>query len=168
MIHSCLVWFLWWLRYGARGPIEATPVGVNDDWPDVWIYTFELVIHLSKVQQMAFLLITVFGISRCSGHPRDPSDAFSVNWRHSELSETSFFCSFFTATLHHATTKKSGRYTTFRCGLFSFWFSGEVKHFVHLIRWNLKAVSMPLGHKLTAGLDGRNRTTIRHRNWFLF
>ena len=22
----------------------------------------------------------------------------------------------------------------------SFWFSGEVKHFVHLIRWNLKAV----------------------------
>ena len=23
---------------------------------------------------------------------------------------------------------------------FSFWLSGEVKHFVHLIRWNLKAV----------------------------
>ena len=24
--------------------------------------------------------------------------------------------------------------------LVSFWLSGEVKHFVHLIRWNLKAV----------------------------
>jgi len=24
--------------------------------------------------------------------------------------------------------------------IFSFWLSGEVKHIVHLIRWNLKAV----------------------------
>ena len=37
-------------------------------------------------------------------------------------------------------TKEPGRHTIFRCGILSFWFSGEVKHFVHLIRWNLEAV----------------------------
>ena len=40
MIHSCLVWFLWWLRHGAIGPIEATPVGVNVDWLEFRIHTF--------------------------------------------------------------------------------------------------------------------------------
>ena len=40
MIHSCLVWFLWWLRHGAIGTSEATPVGVNVDWLDFRIYTF--------------------------------------------------------------------------------------------------------------------------------
>ena len=40
MIHSYLVWFLWWLRHGAIGPIEATPVGVNVDWIDFRINTF--------------------------------------------------------------------------------------------------------------------------------
>ena len=49
MIHSYLVWFLWWLRHGAIGPIEATPVGVNVDWPEFRIYIFELVIRLRKV-----------------------------------------------------------------------------------------------------------------------
>ena len=40
MIHSCLVWFLWWLRHGAIGPIEATLFRVNVDWPEFWIHTF--------------------------------------------------------------------------------------------------------------------------------
>ena len=40
MIHSYLVWFLWWLRHGAIGPNEATPVGVNVDWIDFRINTF--------------------------------------------------------------------------------------------------------------------------------
>ena len=34
---------------------------------------FNLVIRLSKVQQMALLLSTVFEESRCPGSPRDPS-----------------------------------------------------------------------------------------------
>ena len=41
MIHSYLVWFLWWLRHGAIGPIEATLFGVNVDWIDNRIYTFK-------------------------------------------------------------------------------------------------------------------------------
>ena len=37
-----------------------------------------------------------------------------------------------------------------RCGLFPFdGLSGEVKHFVHLIRWNLTAVVCQLGQELT-------------------
>ena len=69
MIHSCLVWFLWWLRHGAIGPIEATPVGVNVDWIDFRIYTFELVIRLSKVQLCPYCYPPFFGDSRCSGCP---------------------------------------------------------------------------------------------------
>ena len=95
MIHSCLVWFLWWLRHGAIGPFEATPVGVNVDWPEFWIYTFELVIHLSKVQQMALLFFSHFENSCCSGCPRDPSDLRSFKWSCSEQPETSVFCSYF-------------------------------------------------------------------------
>ena len=50
---------------------------------------------------------------------------------------------------HHVMTEEPGRHTTFRCGLFSFdGLSGEVKHIVHLIRWNLKAVFCQLGHDL--------------------
>ena len=77
MIHSFLVWFLWWLRQGAIGPIEATPVGVNVDWIELRIYTFELVIRLSKVKQLAFPFCTVFQESRCSCGPmRTLRDAF--------------------------------------------------------------------------------------------
>ena len=61
-----------------------------------------------------------------------------------EHSETSVFATTFAASLHHVTTFESGRHTTCRCGILSFWFSGEVKHIVHLIRWNLTAVFMPL------------------------
>ena len=44
--------------------------------------------------------------------------------------------------------------------LFFCWFSGEVKHFVHLIRWNLKAV-YALVADLNTGLDWHNCTTFR-------
>ena len=40
MIHSCLVWFPWWLRHGAMEPIEATLFRVSDDCPDYRIYEF--------------------------------------------------------------------------------------------------------------------------------
>ena len=40
MIHSCLVWFPWWLRHGAMEPFEATLFRVGDDCPDCRIYTF--------------------------------------------------------------------------------------------------------------------------------
>ena len=167
MIHSCLVWFLWWLRHGAIGPFEATPVGVNVDWPEFWIYTFELVIHLSKVQQMALLFFSHFEISCCSGCPRDPSDLlFQV--KPYRTFRNFLFCAIsqrHLATLHEI---GSGRLTTFRCGVsFFWWLSGEVKHFVHLIRWNLKAVLCPCGW-LEHGPGLAQRTTFRFRNWILF
>ena len=40
MIHSCLVWFPWWLRHGAMEPFEATLFRVSDDCPDCRINTF--------------------------------------------------------------------------------------------------------------------------------
>ena len=51
---------------------------------------------------------------------------------------------------------------------FFWWFFGEVKHFVHLIRWNLTAVICRLGQELTTGLEWHNCTTFRFRNWILF
>ena len=147
MIHSCLVWFLWWLRHGAIGPFEATPVGVNVDWPDFWIYTFELVIRLSKVQQWALLLSTRFwrfSLLRLSFV--NPVEHISTEWSCAEHPETSFCaCSF----CHDSgiTTYSRIQAGTRLLGVVSFfcWLSGEVKHIVHLIRWNLKAVLCPCG-----------------------
>ena len=91
MIHSCLVWFLWWLRHGAIGPIEATPVGVNVDWPDFWIYAFELVIRLGKVQQMALLFCTFCEVPLIRLSLEILWTSFSTAWCRSEHSETFFF-----------------------------------------------------------------------------
>ena len=91
MIHSCLVWFLWWLRHGAIGPIEATPVGVNVDWPDFWIYAFELVIRLGKVQQMALLFCTFCDVPLIRLSLEILWTSFSTAWCRSEHSETFFF-----------------------------------------------------------------------------
>ena len=55
MIHSYLVWFLWWLRHGAIGPANWG----NPIWGECrlnWqpnLHIFNLVIRLSKVQQLA-------------------------------------------------------------------------------------------------------------------
>ena len=61
-IQFCLVWFLWWLRHGAIGPSEATPLWVSVDWLDVGIDIFNLVIRVSKVEQLAFLFSAFFEI----------------------------------------------------------------------------------------------------------
>ena len=55
-IQFCLVWFLRWLRHGAIGPLEATPLWVNVDWPDFGSDsdTFDLAFPLRNVQQLAF------------------------------------------------------------------------------------------------------------------
>ena len=157
MIHSYLVWFLWWLRHGAIGPIEATLFGVNVDWIDFRIYTFELAIRLSKVQQWALLLSTVFwrfSLLRLSFV--NPVECISTVWSCAEHSETSYFAATFAVTLHHYMTQEPGRHATCRCGVFSFWFSGEVKHIVHLIRWNLKAVYANWGKTWPRSRQGNN------------
>ena len=64
-----IVWFLWWLRHGAIGPLEATPLWVNVDWPDFGSDTFNLVVHLRNVQQLAFRLPAFL---RCPAGPVVP------------------------------------------------------------------------------------------------
>ena len=112
MIHSCLVWFLWWLRHGAIGPIEATPVGVNVDWIDFRIYTFELVIRLSNVQQMALPFCAFDEVPRLLWSQGFLADAFLHLWSCSEHSETSFFrsnlCSYITWDRTQAGTRSLG------------------------------------------------------------
>ena len=112
MIHSCLVWFLWWLRHGAIGPIEATPVGVNVDWIDFRIYTFELGIRLSNVQQMALPFCAFDEVPRLLWSQGFLADAFLHLWSCSEHSETSFFrsnlCSYITWDRTQAGTRSLG------------------------------------------------------------
>jgi len=50
-------------------PIEATLFRVTVDWPDCWIDTFQLVISLSKVKQLAFPFCTFVVKSCCSCRP---------------------------------------------------------------------------------------------------
>ena len=140
MIHSYLVWFLWWLRHGAIGPSEATSfVGSMSTDLNSEFTHFNLVIRLSKVQQMALLLSTVFGDSRCSGCPCEPSAKHLYYVKLCRTSETSF-----SQQLLHIQTSchdmVTGTHTAFRCGLFFFGCLVRWKHVVHLIRWNLSAV----------------------------
>ena len=106
--------------------------------------------------------------------PADPAVPCETSWNtalwlrsRAEHSETSVFAATFAASLHHVTTFESGRHTTCRCGILSFWFSGEVKHIVHLIRWNLTAVFMPLWLTGTRACCGTIARPFRFRNWVL-
>ena len=72
MIHSYLVWFLWWLRHGAIGPSEATLFGVNVDWIDVRIYTFEIVIRLSNAKQLALRFSAILRLPAAPDVPGIP------------------------------------------------------------------------------------------------
>ena len=127
--------------------------GVNVDWFELRIYTFILVIHLSIVQQLALPFCTFLWNSAA---PAVPWDLVCLHFCNVffRTSETSVFAVPLTASLHHITTFASGRYMPSRCGLFSFWLSGEVKHFVHLIRWNLTAVLCHCGTTWTRACCG--------------
>ena len=87
-------------RHGAIGPIEATPVGVNVDWIDFRIYTFELVIRLSNVQQMA-LPFCALTKSRGSCGPRDSSPMhFFIFEAVLNIQKPPSFAATFAVTLH--------------------------------------------------------------------
>ena len=130
MIHSYLVWFLWWLRHGAIGPSEATLFVVNVDWIDFRIYTFESVIRLSKVQQWALLLSTVFGDSRCSGCPLwTPWNAFLLSEAVPNIQKLPFALAalVMTVALQHAQGSRQAHD-------FQVWFFSFVGC---LVRWNI-------------------------------
>ena len=130
---------------------------------------FNLVIRLSNVQQLALLFCTFFENSRGSGRPRDPSDLFLSQREIVRNNQKLLFATAatFAASSHHVTTFESGRHTSCRCGILSFWFSGEVKHIVHLSRWNLEAVYAFYGWP-EHGPGLAQRTNFRFRNWILF
>ena len=91
-------------------------------------------------------------MSRCSRGPRDSSPQCSVlsEWSHTEHSETSVFtAATFDRITRHAFQDIEGKRQAHDFlqvwSSFFWWFSGEVKHFVHLIRWNLEGCYMPIG-----------------------
>ena len=130
---------------------------------------FNLVIRLSKVQQSALLLSTVFGDSRCSGCPLWTLwNAVLWVWCGSEHSETPFLPLQQLLQHHRIMSQHLNQAGTRLAGVvfFSFWFSGEVKLIVHLIHWNLEAVYAFYGWP-EHGPGLAQRTTSRFRNWIL-
>ena len=103
---------------------------------------FNSVIHLSMVQQMALLLSTVFGDSRCSGCPLwTPWNAFLLSEAVPNIQKLLFTLAAFvmSVVLQHTQGSRQAHVLQVWYSFF-WWFFGEVKHFVHLIRWNLIAV----------------------------
>ena len=100
---------------------------------------FNLVIHLSKSQQSAFLFCTFCDVPRFRLSLEILCELHSLQ-REAVLN---FGNLLFAALLQRHCImsrhlKQAG--TRFAGVVFFFWLSGEVKHFVHLIRWTLKAV----------------------------
>ena len=79
MIHSNLVWFLWWFRHGAIGPIEATQLGSMSTDLNSELTHFNLVpvIRLSKVQQLALRLCTILRSPAVPAVPMNLAECFS-------------------------------------------------------------------------------------------
>ena len=115
------MWLLWWLRQGAIGPLEATPLRVNVDWLDVGSDTFNLVIRLSNVEQLAFSFHQPF--LRCpAAGPLWTSPTSSLRTcSHSEQPETSFLNR--SSSFPHSSMAKQATGMSFscRCGHFGFW-----------------------------------------------
>ena len=108
---------------------------------------FNLVIHLSKSQQLAFLFCNFFEMSCRSGCPlRSFVNCILCSEKPYRTFRNLLFCSIFTATSGNTTWNWIRQAHVLQVWYSSFWWlSGEVKHFVHLIRWNLKAVLCPCG-----------------------
>ena len=171
------MWFLWWLRHGAIGPIEATLFRVNVDWIDFRIYIFELVIRLSKVQQSALRFVSHFEMScGLSGPLWSSWIAFFTERSLAEQPETFFFRSLQLQLWKWNMTmwRVTGRHTTFRCGLLSFdglWW-GETCCAPNSM--DFESCFMPIGARLDHGPGaGNNRTTFRPLGtescfWFCF
>ena len=158
MIHSYLVWFLWWFRHGAIGPIEATLFRVNVDWIDFWIYTFELVIRLSKVQKLALPFCAFDEVPQLLWSQGFLADAFLQLWSRAEQSKN-LVTAASAFQMQHDMRDKRQQACPFPAGVVSL-VSGEVKHVVHLIRWNLKAVYANWGKTWPRSQKGNTARTL--------
>ena len=131
---------------------------VTVDWPDFWIDTFQLVIRLSKVKQLAFPFCTFVVL---------------LPWSHLTLWELRSYLSeaglnsqklhfFAAASIFDVTFKQQHETVTRQVHALQVWFSffwcffEEVKHIVHLIRWNSYSRLMPSG---TTGPRSRRGVT---------
>ena len=136
MIHSCLVWFLWWLRHGAIGPIEATSfVGSMSTDPNSEFTHFNSVIRLSKVQQFALRFVSLFESPAIPAVPEIPV-TYSFMCSCAELQKPPFLQQLLQiqTSCHDMVNRQVHAFQVW--SFFFWWLSGEVIHFVHLIRWN--------------------------------
>ena len=86
--------------------------------------------------------------SRGSCGPRDSSPThFFIFEAVLNIQKPPFFAATFAVTLHETERRQVHDFQVWSS--FFSWLSGEVKHIVHLIRWNLKAVLCQLGQDLT-------------------
>ena len=96
---------------------------------------FNLVIRLSKAKQLAFLFFGLLGLSRCSCGPREPRH---FRFFHCEAcpnyQKLRFHCC--SSSFRISTWQDRQQACPLPAGMVSS-VSGEVKHVVHLIRWNL-------------------------------
>ena len=159
MIHSCLVWFPWWLRQGAMDPIEGTSfVGLMS--PDLTFeFThFNLVIRLSNVKQPAFPFCTFLWSPAAPAVPGETSELHPFSVKLCRTSETfvSTAASAFGNATWHVRKQATGMSFSCRSGLFGIWW-GETCRASN----SLEPVQ-PL-HAIAAWLDhgpgsGNNRT----------
>ena len=112
--------------------------GVNVDWLEFWIDTFELVIHLNKVQQSALRLFSLWESPAIPAVPEIPVTC-SFMWCCAKLLKPPFLLQPQLLKVQHDMCESRQQACPFPAGVVSL-VSGEVIHFVHLIRWNLKAV----------------------------
>ena len=103
---------------------------------------FNSVIRLRKVEQFAIPFISLL---RCPAAPDVPGIPVigSFTFSCTELHKPPF-CSNFTATVQHVPCMIRQQACPFPAGMVSLVF-GEVKHIVHLIRWNLHSCYVPIG-----------------------
>ena len=119
---------------------------------------FNLVIHLSKSQQLALLFCTIL---RWPAVPFVPGTPVICSFVCScaEHSETSVSTAASAFAMRHDMQDNRQQACPFPAGVVSLVF-GEVKHIVHLIRWNLKAVLCRLGQDLNTGLEWHNARSL--------
>ena len=130
---------------------------------------FNLVIRLSKVQQLAFRLCTIFR------SPAAPAVLCEPLWKASLLSEAVPNVRNLHLLQHLLQTQTSCQSTVNRqahdlqvWSFFFWWLSGEVKHVVHLIRWNSYSRYMPLWLTWKRACCGTIARPLGYRNWVLF
>ena len=131
---SDLVWFPWWLRHGAMDPFEGTPSWETLRRLDFWIDTFNLVIHWSKAEQLAFFRFSPRW-STCWTAFRRPGLLPFLTLAKCRMSENLLFqfcwrdCP---QSMQYTWDKGEGH--AFRCGITFFWFSWWGQPVAHPIR----------------------------------